>query len=154
MAVLSPYSLATFKAYLHTVLGDVATRLGWTVVGGQYDEVVTDALLILNADDIATLTSNTQLKKLRAAGKLALWQKVAGFLTGDYDFSADGGSYSRSQAHDNALAMIKQAENEASALGVLEGYEVTSLAAKYTRDPYRDYTDDLATTYDQLEALN
>lgn len=150
MAVISPYFLATFKAYLHTVLGTVATSLGWTVNAGNYDEVVNDALLSLNTDDITTLTTNTQLKQLRAAGRVSLWRMVASTLAGDYNFSADGGSYSREQAHAQALRMLQQAETDAAALGVLDGYEVTSTGASYGRDPYKDYDTPYADFIDTL----
>ena len=41
----------------------------------------------------------------RAAGDV--WEEKAAALAGDFDFSADGGRYSRSQAHAQALQMAR-----------------------------------------------
>lgn len=36
-----------------------------------------------------------------------IWQEKAALLAGKYDFTADGGSYSRSQAYNQAMSMSK-----------------------------------------------
>ena len=42
------------------------------------------------------------------AAAAGIWEEKAGVLAGDFDFSADGGNYSRSQAYEMAM---KQARN-------------------------------------------
>jgi hypothetical protein len=64
------------------------------VKAGTYPET-----LIENDDWTATYDLNS------AAADI--WQEKAAPLGGDYDFSADGASYSRSQAHQQAMQMAR-----------------------------------------------
>jgi len=41
------------------------------------------------------------------AAAAAIWEEKAALLAPNYDFSADGGSYSRSQAHSQAMQMVR-----------------------------------------------
>ena len=41
------------------------------------------------------------------AAAAAVWEEKAGAVAPNYDFSADGGSYSRSQAHQQAMQMVR-----------------------------------------------
>jgi hypothetical protein len=150
MPALDPYTDSTFKEYLHRALGHTATGLHWSVAGGHYDELLLDTKLALDVNDLASLTSNADLKKLRVVGRVQLWRAVLAATAGDYAFSADGGSYSREQVHAHAQAMLAQAESEAMAVGALEGYVVSNGKASYPGDPYADYDDELASWIDQL----
>lgn len=150
MAALEPYTALKFKGYLHRILSHTAVVLGWSVDGSDYDEILNDTLIALGVDDVASITDNADLKMLRAVGRYFLWQAVAAATVGDYQFSADGGSYNRQQVHDHALKMLAQAESEAAYYGVVDAYNVTVSNVAYHRDPYRDYNDELATQIDQL----
>lgn len=106
MAAPTSYTEATFKAYLHSVLGGVASALGWTVDGGDYDEILNETLLAYSVDDIADATS---IRKLRALGRVELWRQVLRSVAADYDFrTADGAQFSRSQIQEMAKVNFNQ----------------------------------------------
>lgn len=132
MAAPTSYTETTFKEYLHTVLGAMAAGLGWTVVGGEYDEPVNETLLAYAVDDIA---SATDIRKLRALGRCELWRAVMAAIVGDYDFRADGGDYKRSQVYKHAAAQLAQAEMDAIVYDVWYAVQVGTLTCVY--DPYQ-----------------
>lgn len=47
-----------------------------------------------------------------------IWDEKSAALSGDFDFSADGASYSRSQAYQNAVSQAKSMRARASAKSV------------------------------------
>jgi hypothetical protein len=110
MAIPTTYTEAEFKAYLHTAMGAVATSLGWTVAGGSYDEILNDTLAIYGTNDIAAVSSVNASVKLRELGKLAAWRQVVTETATDYNFSADGGKYDRSQVNEMARARVSDLE--------------------------------------------
>lgn len=110
MAAPTTYTENAFAEFLHTSAGRVAEVLGWSVAAGSYSEIVNEALLTVGAETIAGVTGAVEIRKFRAAGQVALWESIVAALTAEYDFSADGGSYSRSQMQKAALARLEQAK--------------------------------------------
>lgn len=143
MALPTGYTEATFKAWLHAELRDVASALSWTVDGGDYNEIVNEALFAYGADDIEAIAGRDNLRKLRALGRVELWRAVMSALAGDYDYRTESGaSYSRSQAHAQAKANYEQALTEA--LPWSDAYEIGLTSVIYD-DYYNppDLDDDL-----------
>jgi len=132
MAAPTSYTETTFKEYLHIVLGAMAAGLGWTVGGGDYDEVVNETLLAYAVDDIAAATD---IRKLRALGRYELWRAVVAEVAGDYDYRADGGDYKRSQVHKQAMAQLARAEEDALEYDSTYAVQVGTLTCDY--DPYQ-----------------
>jgi hypothetical protein len=74
------------KTYLHSVLdARVSAFLSWTVVGGYYDSIVEDALLLYGAEDISEITSTDMVQLMRACGRYCMWRKVVSSTTGSHD---------------------------------------------------------------------
>ncbi len=132
MALPTAYTEATFKTYLHATAGDVASVLGWSVAGGDYDEIVNETLFAYGVDDISEVTGRDNLRKLRALGRVALWRQASHDAAARFDFSADGGSYSRSQIGKAIGAALAQAEYDALAYS-------DALVIEKTRVTYADY---------------
>lgn len=141
MAAPSSYTEATLADYMHTALGAVASAMAYTSPA-SYSEAVNEALLGYGVDDIATISGRENIRKLRALARVQAWKQVIADVTGDYDFSADGGQYSRSQVHKMALEALALAENEALALGAIPGYVVGIDAVKHIHDPYQYIEDE------------
>lgn len=141
MSIPASYTEATLKAYLHAEVGNIASALGWSVDGGEYDEPVNDALLMYGESDIENIDSTEGVRKLRLLGLLAAWRKAASHLAGDYDFSADGASYSRSQAYAMAEKRVQALESQCA--GFLPEYAVHTQQMDWSHDPYqeREYDD-------------
>lgn len=116
MAIPTTYTEKALAEFMHTTLGKVAKALDLHVMPdgpGDYAEAVNDALLDYGAQDIATITGMDNIQKLRALAKVCAWRHVVNNFAALYNFSADGGSYSRSQLFDQAKAALKIAESQA-----------------------------------------
>lgn len=140
MAVPTSYTEDGLKAYMIAVLGAVAEVLGWSVVGGQVDEPVIESLLAYGTDDISTITGLDNIKKIRTLARREVWRAVMDETAADYDFTADGGSYSRAQIHKMAMENFMKAENEAAAFDTTWAVQVHRVTHK--NDPYRYLPDE------------
>lgn len=126
--------------YLHRVLdrGGFATDLGWSVVGASYQDVINETLRRYGTSDVSTVTSNDGIAALNAIGRAELWGQVAE-ATAHWRSAtlADGTRASLEQAHEHALQMQAEAEEEAAALGYGdEAYQVGIVQVAYRHDPY------------------
>lgn len=145
MAAPSSYTEITLGQYMHGVLGPVAAALDYTepsADAGDYQNAVDEALLNYGADAIADVSGRENIRKLRALARVQVWRQVIAAVTGDFDFSADGGRYDRSQVHEMALKSLAIAEQEAMELGALPGYVVGVDAVQHIHDPYRYVPDE------------
>lgn len=137
MAAPTSYTETTFKTYLDALIGAVADALGWSVLGGQYNEALNEALLAYGADDIATITGTENIRKLRTLGRAEVWRAVLAEVAADYDFEADGGSYKRSQVYEHARRMFEAAVTEAL---VYDSNYAVEVGAFTDYDPYERLT--------------
>ncbi len=138
MALPSSYIESTLRDYMFAVTGSVASALGWTAV--NFTEAVNDVLFAYGVTDIADAAD---IAKLRALAKVEAWRAVADATVADYQFSADGGSYSRQQMHQQAVAAWQRAEAEAVAHDYVERVAPTiAMGSMKHRDPYLSELDD------------
>lgn len=135
MAAPASYTEDTLAQYMESVLGPVAGALAYTAPD-SYKEAVNEALLDYGADGIASITGRENIRKLRVLARVQVWRQVVAAVSGDFDFSADEGDYSRSQVQEMALKALEIAEQEAMALGAIPGYVVGIDAVKHIHDPY------------------
>lgn len=137
MALPTSYTEKTLADYMDARLGPVADALAWTVGvadPGSYAEMVNEALTAYGVSDVTTITGLANLAKLRALAEVALWRAVVFQTAGDFDFSADGGSYSRSQIHAQAKEALALAEQRA--VTYAPEYVVGVDAVRLVHDPY------------------
>ena len=125
MAVPTTYSEEELADYMHAVLGKTASIIGWSSPD-SYDEAVTDAAIMAGVSDVA---SATDIPKLRACARLAVWQAVEADTVGYHDFSEDQQSFRMHQVHIQAVAKVKEARREAARHGV-NAVEMTSVTIK------------------------
>jgi hypothetical protein len=111
MALPSSYTEASFSDYLHAIMGQVADLLGWKLEEGSYDEVINDTLLAYGVSDIADATD---IKKVRALGKLCLWRAVLISAIPEINYTADGTTMNREAIFQHAQAMLERATAEAA----------------------------------------
>lgn len=129
MAIPTSYSEETLKAFMLAALSNLGATLGLTAA--SFDEAVNDTLLAYGVSDIAQATD---MAKLRGLAKVAAWQVAVAASAGDYDFSADGGNYRRSQLHEQARKGLAAAEADAALYG---GDNQASIGVMAWGDPYR-----------------
>lgn len=123
MAPPTSYTEESFKEFLHDNLGDskdLAQILGWTVAGGDYDEILNETLLAYGASDIAQVSGASNIRLLRAHGRVQLWRTVAGRTAGEKtNVGVANGSFSSPKTtHERALAMLKEAKEDLDSLMV------------------------------------
>lgn len=140
MAVPTSYTESELAQFMQDSLGAVATSLGYTVsLPGTYSEPINSTLFMMGVTDISAVGA-ADIPRLRAFAKVNAWRKAVGDTAADFDFSADGGNYRRSQVHDAALKALQRAEDEAAgyedATNDLHSIGVSSVF--YSADPYRE----------------
>lgn len=141
MTTPTSYTEATLAAYMHATLGDVASALGWASGTASYGEAVNETALAYGVDDITTITGRENIARLRALARAESWRQVMAYTAGDFDFSADGASYNRSQVHAQAKAALQLAEADAMRYGAY-GFDVVVQNVRDVHDPYAYIPDD------------
>lgn len=132
MAIPTSYTESELRTYMLGVVSAVANALGWTAT--DFAEAVNDALSTYGVSDI---TEATNIAKLRSIAKVEAWRAIAGATVADFQFSADGGSYSRQQMHQQAVAALQRAEAEAVDRGYIDvTAPAITLGAMKHSDPY------------------
>lgn len=108
----------TLAAYITANFGQVKTQLGWS--DSLQISAITDKTLEWYGVDTEAEATNT--KKLHAIADLAVWRQALNDVSLDYNFSADGASYSRSQQADMIRENLQAAET--AALVYLPNYSI------------------------------
>lgn len=141
MTTPTSYTEATLAAYMHATLGDVASALGWAAGTASYGEAVNETALAYGVDDITTIAGRDNIARLRALARVESWRQVMSYTAGNFDFSADGASYDRSQIHAQAVKALALAEADAMKYGAY-GYEMVAQNVRDVHDPYAYIPDD------------
>lgn len=134
MPVPTQYSEATFTEYQVSVLGSLASQLGWDNGSPQVQEAMADALLEFGQTSIAAITEPVDMRRLRALGRRAIWRAAVQATAGKYDFRDSDASFNRSQINAQAREMLKLAE--ADALEFSPTYAVSIVSINRPHDPY------------------
>jgi hypothetical protein len=113
MSVPAGYTPTTLATYMHTVLGRTAGIIGWQNPA-SYAEPINDALIAYGVDAVG---SATDVDKLRACARWAVWQAVADYTAGYHDFSEDQQTFRMHQVHQQAVQRAKAAARDAAAFG-------------------------------------
>lgn len=82
------------------------------------DELAQEALDALGIDGAAAALDAADLPSMRLALDVVVWRWVEARAALGFDFSADGGSYQRSQLVKQASDMRRKAEDRAAAAGL------------------------------------
>lgn len=77
-----------------------------------------EALESLSIDSTDAALADSDVPNVRLALDVVMWRWVEGRAALGYDFSADGGSYQRSQLAKQAADMRRKAEDRAAAAGI------------------------------------
>lgn len=135
MALPTSYTEVQLSDYMCSLVAGIGPADTWT----DYTETINDVLLMYGVSDIA---SATDVQKLRAIAAFAIWQRLDRAMTGWYDFSADGGSYKRSQMRDAVKAQLDEARADAAQYLEDASAENTYFVGTMTFTDYYTPTDD------------
>lgn len=132
MALPSSYTESELRDYMLASVSTVGSMLSLTA--SSFTEAVNDALVAYGVTDIALATN---IAKLRSIAKVEACRLIVTTTVGEYNFSADGGSYSREQLHKNAVDALARAEAEAAQRGHIDsGAPTIALGSMKHTDPY------------------
>ena len=118
--------------YVQSYLGKFGEYLGWGIT--EYNLIVSETL---EAYGVNTEVEATNTKKLHSLAKVKSWEKALVELAQDYNFSADGGNYSRSQSYEMAKQNYLNAVSEAQIY--LGNYEIETGEVIIDQDPYIEF---------------
>ena len=122
----------TLATYISDNFPTIKTQLGWS-------DSVTLPVIVDKALELYGVASDslaTDLVKYHALGDVAVWRQALNDIALDYNWSADGASFSRSQAVTNIRDNLADAENKA--MVYMPAYQMT---VHYT-DQNPDWTDE------------
>ena len=97
--------------YITDNFGQIKSQLGWS----DSVQLVTITEKTLELYGVATEAEATDTRKLHAIADVAVWRQALADVSLDYNFSADGASYSRSQQADMIRKNLNDAITEAVA---------------------------------------
>lgn len=97
--------------YINENFPTIKTQLGWTD-GVNIATIITKTLEMYG---VSTEAEATDLTKLHALADVAVWRQALNDISLDYNWSADGASYSRSQAVTAIRDNLMRAESVAIA---------------------------------------
>lgn len=104
--------------YITSNFGQIKSQLGWSD-SLQISAITEKTLEMYGVDTEAEATDS---RKLHALADVAVWRQALHDVSLDYNFSADGASYSRSQQADMIRENLQAAET--AALVYLPNYSI------------------------------
>lgn len=112
MAIPDRYSETTLAEFMLRELRSVAGELGWsdTNPDGDFQDAVDDTLVLYGVNDIDNASN---IPKLRALARYAVWKAAQKDAASHTDFSADGGSFSEDQLYQHVTAQLNRATMDA-----------------------------------------
>ena len=99
----------TIATYISDNFPTIKSQLGWN----DSTQIVTIVAKTLELYGVATEAEATDLTKAHALADVAVWRQALNDIALDYNFSADGASFSRSQAVNNIQKNLDEAASRA-----------------------------------------
>ena len=119
----------TFNNYVQSYIGGLSGTVGWG--SGTIDFIVEEAL---EAYGVSTEAEATDSVKAHALLRYKAVERILVDVSGDFDYKADGESYSRSQFFAQVEKMRQQ--SLAGVLPYLFGGQITTKTLTFPDDPY------------------
>lgn len=137
MPVPTAYTEQQLAVLMHALLGGTADdALGWvegTSDAGDYAEPVVDALLLYG---VPTIAAATDIGKLRAAARVAVWRAAMQALADRHQYSIETDQIAIQQHYDHAEKQAALAEADAMAYGLIGAATVRGTRLRSVEDPY------------------
>jgi hypothetical protein len=136
MPPATSYTESTLADFMLDEIGQMATILSWS----DLSDVQAAVNRAIRAYGVAAIASATDMDKLEALARVAIWQRVADYTVAAIKVSSDGASFDRQQIHEHATEKLKAAQAEALAYD--SAYEVGVDRLKFIHDPYEVIDED------------
>lgn len=115
MAIVTTITEAEVKQYMEDVLGDTASKLGWSVAGDDFDEPANEVLYTLGVDDFSAVSTRDGVAQVRAVARMEVWRHAMFYTAHEASFSAGNpgtGQTSRGEIHRSSKALYELARQE------------------------------------------
>lgn len=133
VVIPTSYTSDELAEYMATIIGVAAEIINITVPDG-YEEPLIDTCLWFGVDDVPLVTD---IALLRLVAKIEVLKfTLLRMSSVAYDFSVDGGSFSRSKIIESLQQQLDDAEAELAALEGDTGWDVSTGSMGYPDDPY------------------
>ena len=134
MAIVTSYATEDhLGSYMLVTLGRVAETLGWRTPQ-DLAEPVQETLWAYGASDVASITGEDNLRRLRALARVEAWRAAKANLAAMHDFTTPEGSASKDQLYRHVSEML--ADAQAAAAPYSRAYTIAIDRITYPHDPY------------------
>lgn len=115
MAIATTITEDETKQYMEDVLGDTASKLGWSKTGLDFDEPANEVLYTLGQSSYSFATSQSSVKQVRVTARMEVWRAAMFYTAHEASYSAGApgtGQTNRGEIHRHAKAMYDLARGE------------------------------------------
>lgn len=115
MAIATTITEDEVKQYMEDVLGDTSSKLGWTKVGGDFDEPTNEVLYTLDESGFVFVNTQAEVKKVRMTARMEVWRAAMFYTVHEISHSAGApgtGQTSRADIHRHAKDMYELAKSD------------------------------------------
>lgn len=141
MPIPTIYGETDLKVFMERAIITLSDVLQWSIMDGDYDQAVTDTLLLYGVTDVADATD---IGKLQAYARVAVLRNAEFAATGLVDQTVLGDSAKLSQIQDLIRAALAVAERQASSsYGLVTAATVVVTPVLYTDDPFTIQAEDV-----------
>lgn len=119
MPVVTSLTETEVKEYMQAVMGDTASKLGWSVGGNDFDEPANEVLYSLGEADFSFVSLQEDVKKVRAVARVEAWRAAMYYTAHETTHSTGApgtGQTSRSVIHTHCKEMFAAAQSQYSEL--------------------------------------
>ena len=115
MPVVTSLTEAKVKEYMEQVLGDTASKLGWSVGGDDFDEPVNEVLYTLEESSFSFVSTQALARKVRIVARMEVWRAAMYYTAHEASHSAGApgtGQVSRADVHRHCKEMFNVAKSQ------------------------------------------
>ena len=108
MAIVTTYTEDEVQTYMETVLGDSASKLGWSKTGDDFDEPTNEVLYTLGEADFSFVDTQAEAKKVRTTARMEVWRHAMYYTVHEVAHSSGApgtGNVSRADIHRHCRSM-------------------------------------------------
>ncbi len=115
MPIVTSLNEPSVKEYMQVVLGDTASKLGWSVGGDDFDEPTNEVLYILNESSFSFVDTQAEVRKVRTIARMEVWRAAMFYTVHEISHSAGApgtGQTSRADIHRHCKEMYNLASSQ------------------------------------------
>jgi len=115
MGIVTSLTELEVKEYMFAMMGDTATKLGWSVAGGDFNEPANEILYSLEEANYTFVNSQIIVRKVRAIARVEAWRAATYYTAHEVTHSTGApgtGQTSRTAIHQHCQSMFIAAKSQ------------------------------------------